>query len=83
MNVPTTAWETAAAVRAKELTALEALEAALKRIENANPALNAFIYLDPDAAMKAAKHVDESKAGQHCKKIDYASLEQERFFLET
>ena len=34
-------------------------------------------------AINAAKHVDESKAGQHCKKIGYASLEQERFFLET
>ncbi len=59
MNVPSTAWETAAAIRARELTAVEALEAALKRIEKANPALNAFIYVDPEAALKAAKQVDE------------------------
>lgn len=58
MTVPTTAWETVAAIRAKELTAVEALEAALKRIEKANPALNAFIYVDPEAAMAAAQQVD-------------------------
>lgn len=59
MNVPTTAWETAAAIRAGELTAVEVLEAALSRIEKANPALNAFIYVDPEAAMAAARQVAE------------------------
>ena len=62
MTVPTTAWETAAAIRAKELTAVEALEAALRRIETANPALNAFIHVDPEMAMAAAKLVDAELA---------------------
>ena len=59
MPVPPTAWETAAAIRARELTAVEALETALQRIEQQNPALNAFIYVDPEAAFSAARRVDE------------------------
>jgi hypothetical protein len=29
------------------------------------------------------RQINESITGQHCKKIDYTSLEPERFFLET
>ena len=61
MNVPSTAWETAAAIRAGELSALEALEGALTRIEKANPALNAFIFVDPEAATAAARQVDQGR----------------------
>ncbi len=61
MTVPTTAWETAAAIRAKELTAVEAVETALIRIEKANPALNAFIYVDPQSALAAARRLDAGR----------------------
>ena len=51
MSVPSTASETAAAIRNKELKAVEAVEAALQRIERANPALNAFVH--PAASVPA------------------------------
>ncbi|MBA4179886.1 MAG: amidase [Anaerolinea sp.] len=61
MSVPSTAWETAAAIRNKQLKAVEAVEASLQRIERANPALNAFVYVDPDAALAGARRVDEQR----------------------
>lgn len=58
MTIPATAWEIAAAIRGKELKAVEAVEAALDRIEAANPALNAFIHIDREAALASAREVD-------------------------
>lgn len=52
--------ETAERIRNRQLTAVEATEAALGRIAAANPALNAFVTLDADGALRQAKAVDES-----------------------
>jgi aspartyl-tRNA(Asn)/glutamyl-tRNA(Gln) amidotransferase subunit A len=52
--------ETAERIRNKQMTAVEATEAALDRIAAANPALNAFVTLDADGALRQAKAVDES-----------------------
>ena len=41
----------ATGVRGGELKAIEVLEHHLARIERFNPALNAFVHLDPDRAM--------------------------------
>jgi len=57
-----TACETADAVRSKQLSAREALEAALKRIEVMNPPLNAFIAIDPEGARRQADAVDAAIA---------------------
>lgn len=56
------AWETAERVRRKEVSAREVVEAALKRVEAKNPALNAFICLDPEGALKQADAVDSAIA---------------------
>jgi hypothetical protein len=52
------AHDTAERVRRKEISAREAAQDALKRIEAANPALNAFIHVDPEAALRQADAVD-------------------------
>jgi aspartyl-tRNA(Asn)/glutamyl-tRNA(Gln) amidotransferase subunit A len=48
-------------VRAGELTATELVQTALVRIEQDNPALNAFVAVDPDAALSAARAVDDRR----------------------
>jgi Asp-tRNA(Asn)/Glu-tRNA(Gln) amidotransferase A subunit family amidase len=52
------AWETAENVRAKRISAREVTDAALKRIEAKNPALNAFIAVDADGARRQAAALD-------------------------
>lgn len=52
------AWRIADAVRAKERSAREVTEAALRRIEEGNPALNAFVHVAPEAALAAAAEID-------------------------
>lgn len=62
MDAYTPASEIADAVRSKKLSAREATEAALKRVEAKNPALNALTYLDPDRALRQADAIDEAIA---------------------
>lgn len=52
------AWEIAEAVRKGQLPARQAVRSALDRIEAKNPALNAFIYVDPEGAMRRAEQID-------------------------
>jgi aspartyl-tRNA(Asn)/glutamyl-tRNA(Gln) amidotransferase subunit A len=58
-----TACEIADAVRDKRVTATEVAERFLARIEALNPELNAFVHLDPDAALEAARAIDATVAG--------------------
>ncbi len=48
----------AVAIRKSKVSALEVLELHVKRIEASNKELNAFVYLDLDAARKTAKEID-------------------------
>lgn len=52
----------ARAIRRRELSAVEAVEACLRRIEAVNPALNAVVAVDPDAARRAARAADAALA---------------------
>lgn len=54
--------ETAEAVRRGRVRAVEVLEECLGRIEAANPRLNAFVHLDPEAARERAAAVDAEVA---------------------
>jgi len=54
--------EVADAVRKRAVTAVEVLEGCLAAIEATNPALNAFVVLDPDGARRAAERVDAAVA---------------------
>ncbi len=49
---------TARAIRRGEISALEAVDAALERLERLNPALNAVVFTDPDRARRAARDAD-------------------------
>lgn len=53
--------ETAERIRTRQMTAREATEAALKRIEASNPALNAFVTLDPEGALRQAAEIDSAR----------------------
>lgn len=57
-----TATDLAQAIRAKELSAQEVMEAHLAQIERANPVVNAIVTLDPDLASERAKAADEALA---------------------
>jgi amidase len=54
--------ELAAAIRSRELSALEALDAYLDRISGLNPTLNAIITLDAEAARERARAADAALA---------------------
>lgn len=54
-----TATELALCIRAKELSALEVLEAHLAQIERVNPLVNAIVTLVPEQARAAAQQADE------------------------
>ena len=54
--------EIAESVRGGETSAVEVLETCLSAIEAGNAALNAFVHLDPELAMVAAKAVDDQLA---------------------
>jgi amidase len=61
---PTTpALELAAALRARELSALELLDACLAAVDARNPELNAIVWRDDEAARAAARAADERLAG--------------------
>jgi aspartyl-tRNA(Asn)/glutamyl-tRNA(Gln) amidotransferase subunit A len=50
--------DAAAAVRRKEVSARELVDAALAAIDARNEPLNAFVHVDPDAARRAAQAID-------------------------
>jgi len=62
-----TAREVAGAIRAKEVSPIEVLDASLARIDEVNPQLNAVIWRDDDQARKAAKQAGEEvvRTGQY------------------
>ncbi|MEB7449212.1 amidase [Arthrobacter koreensis] len=51
--------ELTAAIRNRTVSAREALDAHLEQIESANPAINAVVTLDADAARQAARAADQ------------------------
>ena len=57
-----TATELAAAIRGRELSAVEVMEAHLARIDAVNPQLNAIVTLDAERALKAAADADRAPA---------------------
>ena len=54
--------ELAALIRERELSPVEVVEAALARIEEVNPALNAFPFVYPAAALEAARAAEATIA---------------------
>ena len=54
--------ETAASIRAGEVSSVECTRACLARIERLQPATNAFIRIDADEALGAAARADEAIA---------------------
>jgi Asp-tRNA(Asn)/Glu-tRNA(Gln) amidotransferase A subunit family amidase len=54
--------ETARRIRSRDLSPVEAVEAALRRIEAVNPVLNAFCFVYPDAALEAARAAERMVA---------------------
>jgi amidase/aspartyl-tRNA(Asn)/glutamyl-tRNA(Gln) amidotransferase subunit A len=52
------ATETALAIRERQVSATEVMEAAIKRIETADPKLNAFVYTSFDEALDSAESAD-------------------------
>lgn len=54
--------EMANLIRAKKLSAREALAAHLKQIERVNPKVNAIVTLVAERAMETARHADEAQA---------------------
>jgi amidase len=62
MTTDVTGWsavELARRIRAKDLSAREAMAAHLDRVAQVNPRLNAIVTLDPDRAMTRAAEADE------------------------
>ncbi|WP_242419693.1 amidase, partial [Frankia sp. CpI1-P] len=57
-----TAAATAAAIAAGELSAVEATQAALDRIAKVDDTIHAFLHVDPEGALAAARSVDERRA---------------------
>jgi len=58
----TSALELRARIRARELSSAEVTEAVLQQIADTQPTLNAFITVDGDNAMRAAREADEAVA---------------------
>ncbi|HEY5476268.1 MAG TPA: amidase, partial [Tepidiformaceae bacterium] len=58
MDLLASAWQVADAIRAKQLSSREAVDEALRRIDERNPALNAFVHVDSEGARKAAAAID-------------------------
>ena len=54
------ATETAAKVRTKQISPVEIVEAAIKRIEHRNPSLNAFVFQGFDDARREAKRAEHA-----------------------
>ncbi len=62
MDLFDAAWRIADGIRAKELSAREAVDEALARLEARNPAINAFVYSDPEGARAQAAAIDDAVA---------------------
>ncbi len=62
MGAPLTLAETAAALAARQVSAVELAEAAFARIERLNPVLHAFIRTTPERALAEAKAADARRA---------------------
>jgi amidase len=58
------ALDQAAAIRRREVSALELTEAYLARIEIVNPKLNAYVLTTPEVALEQAKAADSSRDGK-------------------
>jgi amidase len=58
----TSARELAGRIAAREVSAVEVLDAQLTRVGAINPGLNAVVSLDPDAARDAARRADDALA---------------------
>jgi len=56
------AHEAAAAIRAKEISSLELIDACLRRIEDREPSVNAWTFIDPEQARAAARACDSVPA---------------------
>ena len=54
-----TAVELSKAIKEKKITVVEATEAALLQIEKCEPTVNAYVTIDKEGALKAAKEVQE------------------------
>ena len=54
--------QAAEAIRARKLSSVEATQALLKRIEAWQPKLNAFVRIDADEALRAARAADDALA---------------------
>jgi amidase len=57
------ALQIAAAIRRREISAVEVLDAILARIDQVNPVINAVVQLDRDRAREAAQASDRERAG--------------------
>src|ERR1700674_4289846 len=57
--------QAAAAIRARQLSSVEATQAALARIARWQPRLNCFIALDAEGALKQAAALDADLARDH------------------
>jgi Asp-tRNA(Asn)/Glu-tRNA(Gln) amidotransferase A subunit family amidase len=62
-NTWKSAFELAAMVRSGDLSSTELVEDSLRRIDQLNPQLNAFLHVDADGAMKAASDADAAVVG--------------------
>src|ERR1700738_5102843 len=53
--------EAAAAIRAKEITSLELVDACLRRIDEREPTVNAWAFIDPERARGGARACDAAE----------------------
>src|SRR3954462_15484895 len=56
-----TAFELARRIRERDVSPVELMDATLRRIEERNPRLNAFVHLASDEAMEAARAAERSE----------------------
>lgn len=64
-NTWKSAFELAVMVKGGEVSPVELVEDSLRRIDRLNPQLNAFLHVDADGAMKAARDAEAAAVGAH------------------